>query len=985
MALQFHRQLENIHVNTLAPRAYFIPFESHECKNADREESEFFYLLNGEWDFCFFPDIERVGVEKEGFAEYVVCPDTITVPKCWQMFTDRNYDPPQYINQDYPFPVDPPHLPDVIPGGFYRRKFNFTKKEGKLYWLNFEGVAPCFYLWINDKFVGFSSVSHSTSEFDVTDYLADGDNKIELLVVKYCVGTYLEDQDFFRLAGIFRDVYVLERDEKCIRDIFVRPVVSEDLQTAEIFVDIDFTQPTELAWSLRDPDGVPVGQRGVETGSFMVVIENPVLWNPEQPKMYEFFITCGNECISIPIAIRRFEIKNKTVLLNGVKVKAKGVNRHDNHPETGFAVTVDEMLRDLYLMKRANVNMIRTSHYPNDPRFMEMCDRLGFMVVDEADLETHGMGYNYGDWYWDYWAFLCDDPAWKDICVDRAARLFERDKNRGCVVLWSLGNESGCGENHRHMASYIRSRDDRALIHYENAHLEYQARLNKDFTDISDVESRMYASIDYLHNYLNDPESKKPFFYCEYVDSMSTGDVYKHWDGVEDNDLYFGACIWEFSDHAVNIGTKEEPKYRYGGDWGEEPNDFICCIDGLVYPDRSLRPGYYDMKKVYEPFSVRFENGCLYIRNKRFYVVSDDCYAVWNVQKDGIVIMDGTIQDLACAPREERSYRLFDEIEHCGTITLNVSFRQKSATEWADADYEVCMTQIILSEADYVMTAEKNCVPVLETLPYIYKVTAGDIVYSVDRLNGLLVSVTKCGNEILNEALKLSVYRCWTYNTRGNDATWERARYDRLRHKCYNTAAELQDDGSIVISADLSLAAAAMPPAIKVRLQYKVAADGALRISSCVKVTHNAPALPQFGFEWNVSSGFEKVTYFGYGPHESYAERWQSTSLQMFDTTVTDMYEHYIAPQESSAHYGTKYACLTADDGSKLHFYGRTPKNGFSFKALHFTNEDLRSTKHDDELIARDETIISTLYRVDYPSVPFDEKEFTFEVVLAIE
>ncbi|MBQ1948295.1 MAG: hypothetical protein II359_06760, partial [Clostridia bacterium] len=592
MALQFHRQLENIHVNTMAPRAYFIPFNTHECKDVPREKSELFYLLSGEWDFCFIPDVERVGVEKEGFAENVNCPDSITVPKCWQMYADRNYDPPQYINQDYPFPVDPPHLPDAIPGGFYRRKFSFSKKANKLYWLNFEGVSPCFYLWINNKFVGFSSVSHSTSEFDVTDYLLDGENKIELLVVKYCVGTYLEDQDFFRLSGIFRDVYVLERDEKCIRDIFVKPVVSEDLKSVDIFVDVDFTQTTELAWSLRDPDGVPVGQRGTECGSFKVSLENPVLWNPEQPQLYELFITCGTECISMPIAIRRFEIKNSTVLLNGVKVKAKGVNRHDNHPETGYAVTVEDMLTDLYLMKRANVNMIRTSHYPNDPRFMEMCDRLGFMMVDEADLETHGMGYNYGDWYWDYWSFLCDDPAWKDICVDRAARLFERDKNRGCVVLWSLGNESGCGENHRHMAAYIRSRDERALIHYENARLEYQERVNKDFTDISDVESRMYASIEYLEEYLNDPTLTKPFFYCEYVDSMSTGDVYKHWDGFEDVDKYFGACIWEFSDHAVNIGTKEDPKYRYGGDWGEEPNDFICCIDGLVYPDRSLRPGY---------------------------------------------------------------------------------------------------------------------------------------------------------------------------------------------------------------------------------------------------------------------------------------------------------------------------------------------------------------------------------------------------------
>lgn len=979
MSLMYHRQLENIHVNTLAPRAYFIPFDTSACKDVPREESAYYHSLNGEWNFAYINDIERAGLEKDGFASNINCPDTITVPKCWQMYTDRGYDPPQYINQDYPFPVDPPHLPDAIPAGFYRRTFVYAKNDDKQYWLNFEGVSPCFYLWLNDQFVGFGSVSHSTNEFDVTPFLVDGENKIEVLVVKYCVGTYLEDQDFFRLSGIFRDVYILERDNKCIRDIFVQPVVNEDLMSTEIFVDVDFTSDTELAWSFRDPLGAPLDLHGVEKGSFCFLLDNPVLWNPEQPSLYELFITCGTECISIPVAIRRFEIKNKTVLLNGVKVKAKGVNRHDNHPETGYTVTVEEMLRDLYLMKRANVNMIRTSHYPNDPRFLELCDKLGFMVVDEADLETHGMGYNYGDWYWDYWAFLCDDAAWKDICLDRAVRLFERDKNHGCVVLWSLGNESGCGENHRHMASYIRSRDARALIHYENAHLEYQARLNKDFTDISDVESRMYASIDYLHTYLNDPESKKPFFYCEYVDSMSTGDVYKHWDGVEDNDLYFGACIWEFSDHAVNIGTIEKPKYRYGGDWGEEPNDFIYCIDGLVYPDRRLRPGYYDMKKVYEPFSVQFRDGGVYIRNKRFYSISDDCYAVWDLQRDGVKLREGILEDLTMLPREEKKFDFVDLSLIDGTVTLNLSFRQKESTPWAEAGYEVCMTQLVLSQSVYPVIDTIDGHVVLKELPYSFVVKTDKVIYEIDKLNGMLADVIVDGKSVLHLPLQISMHRCWTYNTRGYDDTWGRARYDRLHQKCYGVSVKQDSNGSICVTAEISIAAAAMPPAIKIDMDYTVFANGLLRVSAKAKVTHNAPALPQFGFEWILPEGFEEVTYYGYGPHESYAERWKSTSLQMFDTTVADLYEPYIAPQESSARYGTKYACVGNSANNRIRFYAVQP-TGFSFKALHYTNDDLRNTKHHDELMARPETIVSTLYKIDNPSQPFDEKEFTYAI-----
>ena len=982
MSLQYHRQLESIHVNTMEPRAYFIPFAMPECKGKAREESDRFQLLNGEWDFRFIPDVERVGIAKEGFADKIACEETVTVPKCWQMYTDRNYDAPQYINQDYPFPVDPPHLPDAIPGGFYRHTFTAKKNTDKRYWLNFEGVSPCFYLWLNDRFVGFGSVSHSTNEFDVTDYLTDGDNKIEVLVVKYCVGTYLEDQDFFRLSGIFRDVYILERDEACIRDIFIRPQVTEDLQSAVVSVDVDMTQQVAFAWSLRDPDGAPTDIHGFENGSFSFEIEKPILWNPEQPKQYELFVTCGTECISFMIAVRRFEIKNKTVLLNGVKVKAKGVNRHDNHPETGYAVTVDEMLRDLYLLKRANVNTIRTSHYPNDPRFMEMCERLGFMMVDEADLETHGMGYNYGDWYWDYWAFLCDDPAWRDICVDRAKRLFERDKNRGCVVLWSLGNESGCGENHRHMASYIRARDERALIHYENAHLEYQARLNKDFTDISDVESRMYASIEYLANYLADPESKKPFFYCEYVDSMSTGDVYKHWDGFEDNDLYFGACIWEFSDHAVNIGTVDNPKYRYGGDWGEEPNDFICCIDGLVYPDRRLRPGYYDMKKVYEPFAVTYENGTICIKNKRYYSVSDDCYAEWTIKTDGKTVLSGRLDDLSLQPQEQKKFVLFDVADFDGNTTLNLSFRQKQDTEWADANYEVAFFQTVLCEcAEFSVCSAKEHVQIAE-LPYEYVLSAGETVYRIDRLTGLMTAIEKGGKQILTQAMEIPVYTCWRYNTRGNDEVWGRARYDRLRKKCYATKLIKNEDGSVSVVADLSLAAAAMPPALKMQLTYTVSADGACRTQADVNVTHNAPALPQFGFEWRLPKEYEKVSYYGYGPHESYAERWQSTRIDLYNTTVTDLYEPYIAPQESSARYGTKYASVSACENERIFFAAIEPSFGFSFKALHYTNEDLRKTKHHDELIERDETVVSTLYKIDYPAVPFDDKQFRFAVVI---
>ncbi|MBR4765888.1 MAG: DUF4981 domain-containing protein, partial [Clostridia bacterium] len=682
-----------LHIGCEEPCAYFIPFENEEKSSGDRENSAFFTSLCGKWDFAFFENAARLDIEKEDFPSSVVCSNEITVPGCWQLCLGRGYDSPNYINQDYPYPVDPPHIPDVVPCGFYRRKIKFTTKENKKYYLNFEGVSSCFYLWVNGTFAAYSQVSHATAVIDISPYITDGENTFEVLVVKHCDGSYFEDQDFFRLSGIFREVYITERDARHIKDIDLDITVDESLSSAQLKAEI--TGVSGFEYKLVSAEGRTVceGENKLD-----LTLENPHLWNFETPYIYNLYIHSGSEYICLPVGFKRFEIKNSAVLLNGEKVKAKGINRHDSNPETGYWVTPGQMLAELYSLKRANVNTIRTSHYPNDPRFLEMCDRLGFMVIDEADLETHGMGYNFGDWYWDYWAHLTDSPEYADACVDRAKLLYERDKNHACVIMWSLGNESGCGENHRKMAQYIRSRRKDAVIHYENARLEYQERLGKDFTDISDVESRMYASVDYLKEYLADRSLKKPFFYCEYVDSMSTGEIAKHWQGFENEDKYFGGCVWEYCDHAVNIGTKEKPQYRYGGDFGDYPNDGICCLDGLVYPDRSERPGYFDMKKVYQPFEITYENGKIRVFNKRFFTDFSDLYIEWTVEKNGKVTLEGKIENPVIAPRGTAEYILFNDFTTDCLTTLNVYVKQKESTGWAKKGYETGFEQFILCD-----------------------------------------------------------------------------------------------------------------------------------------------------------------------------------------------------------------------------------------------------------------------------------------------
>lgn len=983
MADRYYRQLESLHIGCEEPRAYFIPFDSEENSLKKREESALLTTLNGEWDFAFFENVEELELEDDSFTKTVECKDKIEVPSCWQLYLDRGYDVPNYINQDYPYPVDPPNLPDVIPCGFYRRRISFSKKSGKKYFINFEGVAPCFYLWVNDKFIGYSQVSHCTSELDITDALCNGENKFEILVVKFCDGSYMEDQDFFRLSGIFRDVYILERSEKHIKDIFVDYNVAEDLKSAVISVKPELSAAGELEYKLISPCGCTVDS-GRACGDFEIKIDSPALWNAEKPVLYTLTVSFGGEYISLRLAVRRIEIKNKCLLLNGEKIKLRGINRHDSHPEKGYAVPEEHMMNDLLILKRANVNTIRTSHYPNDPRFPGMCDELGFMIVDEADLESHGMGYNYGDWYWDYWAYLCDAPEWKEACVDRARRLFERDKNHGCVIMWSLGNESGCGENHRHMANYIRSRLPGAIIHYENAHLEYQARLNKDFTDISDVESRMYAPLDYLEEYLNNPENTKPFFYCEYVAAWSTGDIPLHWDKFEDYDNYCGGCVWELIDHAVNIGTADEPKYRYGGDFGDWPNDGVFCVDGLVHPDRRPRPGYYDMKITYQPFSVSYENGKVTVKNKRYFTPLSDLYFEWTVEKNGVKILGGTVNDTDIAPRESKGFNLFDEFMADGFTTLILRFKQKSDTLWAKKDYEAGHVQFILSD-DVVKAAakEKSALTLDESRTKI-NITCGDTKYIFDKITGRIVSVNN-GAELLKEPMSFNIDRSY-HPANGTREQWQRARFERATQKTYSTEIVENSENRVVILTKISFAAAAMPPAIWADVVYTFTPDGRMNVSVSAKVTERAPALPRFGLNIVMPKEFENMKYLGYGPKETYCDRFRSQLISEYETTVSDNFEHYVVPTESSAHYKTKIAEIT-DSSGRGFVFADTDREGFLFNAKHYTDKQLLTTAHDDELYELDETIVSLDYRMhaECPSFPelepqrvFDEKEFSF-------
>ena len=961
---EFHKDLSTFHYGTSEQRAYYIPYsDKASALTGTRENSKYFNLLSGEWKFRFYNSFEDLDKEIVSPALSLDGFDDITVPRCWQTYINRDYDKPLYSNLEYPFPTDPPFVPNENPCGVYFKDFEIAK-ESKKYYINFEGVSSCFYLFVNGNFVGYSQISHSTSEFDITDVLIDGTNRICVIVVKWCDGSYLEDQDFFRLSGIFRDVYLLTRNPGHLNDISIKALLSDDFESCDIEITAD--NASSASYELLDINESIIAS-GTLSKECTINITNPILWNAEQPYLYTLLIYQANEIIPFKLGVKRIEIKDKMLLINGKQEILRGVNRHDNDPFTGYFVSYENMKRDIFLIKKANCNTIRTSHYPNDPRFYELCDQYGLYVVDEADLETHGMGYEVeGEWDWTRWSLLSNLPEWKSAYIDRAKLLYERDKNFPCVIMWSLGNESGVGVNHRTMAQYIRERDKNALIHYENSHKEFKAIPDgEDFSDISDVESRMYAGVGYIEEYLNDAKNEKPFFMCEYVCSMSTGDVYDYFKFADEYNNFSGGCIWEFSDHA--IGVKDENgkvRYYYGGDFKDQPNNGICCIDGLVYPDRKPRPGYFDMKKVYEPFKGSFKNGILTLKNRRRFTSLDDLYAVWKVSSNGDVIDTGNINTLDIAPENEARLKLFDpnKYQDCKNCFLTLSFKQKEATPWASKDYEVGFLQFELGKFSNELPSKSSARIITEENDRFITMRADKTKIVFDKKYGRICELSVDGESLIKDDISFDIWRAPTYNG-GSKDRWYLERFERIKQHTYSCDIIQNDENKVVINVSLSLGAHSSPPVIKMTALWSFFCDGTLTVSCSGKVRENAPLLPHLGLKLTMPKEFENVEYFGLGDKESYPDRNKAFKYDLYKTSATEMYEHYIRPQECSNRFGVRYASVENDAGVGIVF-SAIDKIPFCFKAIHYDANDLIESKHDFELPETDKTVLNIDWKV---------------------
>lgn len=960
-----------LHVGCEEPRAYFIPYQDEKSAELPRSSSRYFHSLCGEWDFKFHSSLSEV--EDGFFAEdFSIDEDynKIRVPMNWQMDLDKGYDKPNYSNVNYVIPLDPPYVPDENPCGIYLRDFDVDDNMlSRDLFLNFEGVDSCFYLWINGKFVGYSQVSHMTSEFNITEFVHSGANRIALLVLKWCDGTYLEDQDMWRMSGIFREVYILERSRRGrIEDYFITTELKKKLTRCSFNADFKIIGDREVTYRLVSPHGDEVASGETKDGKIRIKFENPVLWSDELPLLYSLYLDIADETVLAKVGIKDIKIEKSVFYLNGQKIKIKGVNRHDSHPLLGHTTPVDHMLEDLYIFKRYNVNAIRTSHYPNDPRFLEMCDELGFLVIDETDLEAHGAGSTITEKWNEAWCRFTMNPDWENAFVDRVKRMFERDKNRACVIMWSLGNESGVGDNHRAMYSYIKSRKPDAVVHYEGANYAYADRFGRKLDGISDVESYMYPSIEKCHEILESRKrGKKPFYLCEYCHAMGNGpgDLRDYWELIDSDERFMGGCIWEYTDHSVALPDgKGGYKYTYGGDFDDYPNDGNFCVDGLVYPDRMPHTGFKEAKIAYQPFYAEYEgNGNVRIKNRQFFKGLDTIGINWDIKSDGKLVAEGQVSGLMLMPRETKSFSIFNssEYEFSGNTYLTLKFVENTDKPWAKAGFEVGMKQFTLSQAETV--AEEipaGSVEIKENDRYVL-VSAADASYSFDKFYGRLDSIKNNGKELISEPVILNLFRAPIDNDAKYINRWKEIGFDRLKQKTYSAKVIEQSAEKVIIKTEMSCGTYKYEPVFKGEMIYTFTADGAVSIKTEGYVHSGIYVLPRIGLQLTMPEGFEKFTYFGYGPHEAYRDKNLSAYVDLFETTVSDNFEHYVRPQENSAHFGSKWAKISDSEGNGL-LCRPADFDSFTVNAQHFKPQQIHNTKHDFELEPLKETVLSLDY-----------------------
>ena len=988
-----HEDPQILHVGTCPDRSYYIPFADE--KEAENGLSSRVVPLNGAWSFQYFPSCQDILDLEDGLTFDEEEMGQIPVPSCWQ---NQGYGRHQYTNVRYPIPCDPPFVPEENPCGLYVRHIDVADPAAFRWYLNFEGVDSCFYLWVNGEFAGYSQVSHSTSEFDISSLLTAGDNTLAVLVLQWCDGTYLEDQDKLRMSGIFRDVYLLARPENHVRDFFVKEAFSQDFSHGTITVELELSGECAVSALLQAPNGDTVGTASSTGEPLVFELDDPILWNAEHPAQYTLTLSTEDEVIPQKVGLRKIEVRDGVVFLNGVAIKFRGVNRHDSDPVTGYTISREQAAKDLCLMKRHNINAVRTSHYPNAPWFLQLCSEYGLYAIAEADIESHGMAEKLGYHVEENYPDAADDPQFKKAILDRVQRSVVRDKNNAAVVIWSLGNESGWGENFENAGRWVKEYDPSRLLHYEGF-LAYHKDRTPDFSML-DLYSRMYASTQAVDSYFNGGEldenlhgRRMPFIQCEYIHAMGNGpgDAEDYQQRIMQYPGFCGGFVWEWCDHAVYGGTTPDnrPIYRYGGDFGEFPHDGNFCMDGLVYPDRTPHTGLLEYKNVIRPIRAqRLEGSTFRLHNYLDFTNAQDCVALsYEVMQDGEVLFGGNLEMPSIAPHQEADITL-PELPEGGIATVTFFYTAKKASPFYPAGHALGFDELILSEEPFFLDApvEEGALQV-EAGPRQVVFTGENFRYVFDNRTGLFSQMVYKNRELLSRPMEWNTYRAPTDNDRSVDFSWKQAGYHRPTVRVYSVE---QEGGAL--TCHLGICALYIGRFLDVKAVWTVSPDGRVDVSLHGERDTRFPWMPRFGVRLFLPREFGEAEYFAYGPYESYVDKHRASRLGVYAQSVESMHEDYLKPQENSSHCGCRYVTLS-DGAFALSAAAEQP---FSFNVSPYTQEELAGKAHSYELEPCGCTVLCVDYKMSgvgsnscgpslLPQYRLEEGQFDFAFSLLME
>ncbi len=1005
----FYEDLTVLHRNTMPDRAYYIPSSArNDMLIWNRESSDRLQMLSGcEWRFAYFPSIHDL-------QDHFYLPDyepgkwwkKEKVPFCWQL---RGYDSPQYTNIRYPFPFDPPFVPQDNPCGAYLHSFTWHRDpDAPCAFLNFEGVDSCFYVWLNGSFAGYSQISHHTAEFDVTGLLREGENLLAVLVLKWCDGSYLEDQDKFRFSGIFRDVYILKRPADRISDYVITTELSEDLQSANVKIAFTFSKkPIPVTLTLIGPDGEIILAeqkalfgKGAQT-ELSIPLYKPLLWNAEEPFLYTLIMDTGREVITEKVGIRKVEVRSCVLTLNGAPIKFRGVNRHESDPVTGAVCGMDQALLDLRMIKAHNFNAVRASHYPNVPWFYQLCDCIGLYVIDEADNESHGTAPLYfgEDDYAERMRLahvrIADNPDFIEPTLDRVRSMVLRDRNRPSILVWSMGNECGYGVTFERALRWTKETDPTRLTHYESAF--YLSRDRK--FDVSDIDlfGRMYPAFSEVTDYL-DSAPDKPLLLVEYCHAMGNGpgDFQEYLDLTEQYPALCGGFVWEWCDHAVYKGKTSSGRsiYWYGGDHGELQHDSNFCLDGLVYPDRRPHTGLLEYKNVHRPLRASYdmEKQVLTVENHLdFLNCEGKISASWDLTLDGTLIAGGTLPLPSIPPHCSGAIPLSFFVPEKGRCFLKITYVLREAgipLPGDDLPEESlpggCLPGDLLS-GGLEMGFDEIAIPTQENVvrkaakiaedpgsgsralrvredDRFLTLEGANFVYQMDKLSGLFTSLQFEGKDLLerpssshpglpDKAYMPMDFNLWRAPTDNDAAPADLWRWERLDHtvtRAYKVT-HAQTGGKVEIFLRQSVGAMSVQPVLRMDNRVTVFSDGRIRLDVHAVKDPEFATLPRIGLRLFLPESMRQVSYFGMGPCETYVDKHHAGYHGVFRASAADLHEDYIRPQENGSHFDCDFVAVRGG-GLSLTAVSGDPGQSFSFNASVYTQEELESKKHNYEL-----------------------------------